>query len=300
MTVPKHLVKSAELLFSFTASQLTNYFVQIISAFNELLLVSRVRSSQLFILSWDGRYLSNITIDDNDSLVDAIWTPRRNIAYTSLHFNGNGRVVVMTAFGKGILNSQSPLACPLWLSAFNDTVYLVDCTGRVRHSPDDGVSWILLFEPIDEWHCRKLAISSTDLTNDLWMLESRNPTDNERDRVNLLLGNLRIHSFNKTLQYNRYLSSRKVTFNSTAGSKQIDLTFSDLTHDGGLTIFLSDYHNKTIHLFSINGQYHRQLLSSTHIRSMPTRIVVDSERRLMYVAQYDGLVSVFSLSYDVM
>ena len=132
------------------------------------------------------------------------------------------------------------------------------------------------------------------------MLESRNPTDDEEDRVNLLLGNLHIYSFNKTLKYNRYLSSRNVTFNSTSVNKQIDLILSDFTHDGGLTIFRSDYYNKAIHLFSINGQYHRQLLLSTDIRSMPTRIVVDSERRLMYVAQYDGLVSVFSLSYDVM
>ena len=299
MTEPTHMVKSAELLFSFTASQLETWNVQIMSVFNGLVLVSRPRSPQLFIYSWDGRYLSNVTIDYNDALRDAIWTPRGNIAYTSQHFNSSGRVVVMTASGRDILNSHSSLSCPLWLSAFNDTVYLINCGGNVRHSPDDGASWILLFESIDEWHCHKLVLSSTELTNDLWMLESRNPTQDELNRVNVLLRNIRIHSFTKTLKYNRYLSSRNITVNSTSVGKQIDLMLSDLTYDGGLTIFLSDYTNKAIHLFSVNGQYHCQLLSSTHYRFLPTRIEVDRERRLLYVGHFNGLFNVFSLSYDV-
>ena len=55
---------------------------------------------------------------------------------------------------------------------------------------------------------------------------------------------------------------------SKTNGKHIDLSYSIiLSYDGNMNIFLSDSDNKAVHVLSVNGQYHCQLLSSHHIKN---------------------------------
>ena len=63
-------------------------------------------------------------------------------------------------------------------------------------------------------------------------------------------------------------------------------------------IFLSDCNNNAVHVFSVNGQYHCQLLSSLHIKNKPSSQAVDKERQLLYVGQDNSVVGVFKLNYE--
>ena len=83
----------------------------------------------------------------------------------------------------------------------------------------------------------------------------------------------------------------------TTDRKHIDLLYSRLSYDGNMNIFLSECHNKAVHVLSVNGQYHCQLLSSHHFKKKPGRLAVDKERQLLYVGQARGFVGVFELTY---
>ena len=61
--------------------------------------------------------------------------------------------------------------------------------------------------------------------------------------------------------------------------------------------FLSDCEKKAVHVLSVNGQYHCQLLSSYNIESIHHKLAVDKERHLLYVGQLRSVVEVFNLKY---
>ena len=52
------------------------------------------------------------------------------------------------------------------------------------------------------------------------------------------------------------------------------------------------------HVFSMNAQYHNQLLSSHDYPGYPLTLVVDRERQLLSVAQLGGVVTLFKLTYE--
>ena len=84
---------------------------------------------------------------------------------------------------------------------------------------------------------------------------------------------------------------------ATADGKQIKLNNIRLSYDGNMNIFLINCDNQAVHVFSVSGQYHCQLLSSHHIKNKPWRLAVDKERQLLYVGQDKSVVGVFELKY---
>ncbi len=87
---------SSQLLFNFTVDQFLNLEVNIVSVFNNNLLLGHDYFSKLFIYSREGRHLSTIATNDNDKLFDASWTPSGNIVCTTY----DNRVVVMSESDK--------------------------------------------------------------------------------------------------------------------------------------------------------------------------------------------------------
>ena len=250
--------------------------------FNDKLLVSSYLLSQLFIYSRKGRHLSTITTNNNEKLRDATWTPRGNIVYTTWNSN---EVVVMSESGKDI-TTHTQMTGPRYLSvSSDDIIYLADYETGVYQSTDDSVSWSLVFKSTDGWHCRQVIKVTTDHSDDFWTLER---SDNLNYR-------LRVYSLN------RRRSDGNVTWRdinvTTADGKHIRLSYSRLSYDGNMNIFLSDYLNKAVHVLSVNGQYHCQLLSSHHIKNIPYRLAVDKERQLLYVGQDKSVVEAFKLTY---
>ena len=272
-------VISSQLRLSFSVEQLGKLCVNILSVFNDKLLVSCDVLSQLFIYSREGRHLSTITI--NDQLYDATWTPRGKIVYTT-HSN---KVVVRSESGK-VITTHNQMTSPRHLSISNEKViYLADSYRGVYQSTDDGISWNLVFKPTDGWHCREVIKVTTDHSDDFWTLET---SDNDENH-------LCVYSVDRR-RFDGNVTWRDINVPTTDG-KHIDLLYSSLSYDGNMNIFLSDLHNKAVHVLSVNGQYHCQLLSSHHIKNWPYRLAVDKEHQLLYLGQSFTLVEVFKLTY---
>ena len=275
---------SSQLLKSFTVDQLMGEDVDTLSVFNDKLLVScSVYLFQLFIYSREGRHLSTITTNDNDELIDATWTPRGNIVYTTYPSN---KVVEMSESGK-VINTHTQMTSPRYLSvSSDDIIYLADSSTGVYQSTDDGVSWSLVFKSTDGWHCEQVIKVTTDHSDDFWTLEYN------RDSKNY---HLRVYSVDRR-RSDGNVTWRDINVTTTDG-KHINLLSSSLSYDGNMNIFLSDYDNKAVHVLSVNGQYHCQLLSSHHSENKPSRLAVDKERQLLYVGQDEGVLGVFKLTY---
>ena len=274
---------SSQLLQNFTVDQLKNECVYILSVFNDKLLVSCAYLSQLFIYSREGRHLSTITTNNNDKLCDATWTPRGNIVYTTYDSN---KVVVMSESGK-IITTHTQMTDPRRFSVSSENIiYLADWKTGVYQSIDDGASWSLVFKSTDGWHCLQVIKVTNDHSNDFWTLE--NSVNKNYD--------LGVYSMGRG-RSDGNVTRRDINVTTTNG-ENIDLSgYSRLSYDGNMNIFLSEYHNKAVHVLSVNGQYHCQLLSSHHIENKPWRLAVDKERQLLYVGQDESVVGVFNLKY---
>ena len=51
-------------------------------------------------------------------------------------------------------------------------------------------------------------------------------------------------------------------------------------------------------MWSVSGQYDRQLVSPQQLISKPYRVAVDTQRHVMYVGLEKGTVGVFELTYE--
>ena len=273
---------SSQLLQNIAVDQLKDFFsVTMLSVFNDKLLVSCFGLSQLFIYSREGRYLSTITTNNNDELKDATWTPRGNIVYTTQVSN---KVVVMSESGK-VITTHTQMVDPRCLSVSSDNIiYLADYETGVYQSTDDGVSWSLVFKSTDGCYCEQVFKVTTGHSDDFWTLEYSN-------NINC---HLRVYSVDRR-RSDGNVTWRDINVPTTDG-KHINLSSSSLSHDGNMNIFLNDYNNKAVHVLSVNGQYHCQLLSSHHMENKPLKLAVDKERQLLYVGQEWGVVGVFKLT----
>ena len=250
---------------------------------------------QLFIFRRDGMHLLTLSTTINSyRLLDAKWTPRGNIVFTTYD---RKKVVIMSLSGD-IIVVHSHLKYPYCLSVSSDgVIYLADFYTGVYQSDDDGVRWSLVFKSAGGWHCRQVIKVSTSRGDDFWTIESK-------EEGTHWLYHLRVYSVD------RRRSDGNVTWKdinvTTEDGKHIDLTNSSLAYDGNMTIFLSvikstytigDTDNNAVYMLSVNGQYYNQLLSSNQLKNNPRRLTVDEQHQLLDVGQGRGIVGVFKLTY---
>ena len=283
-------MKSSQFSLNFTVSQLESRYVDILSVFNNKLLVGSEGYSQLFIYSHEGRYLSTITINDNDqlstsnidSVCDATWTPHGSIVYTTK----NNKLVVISASGE-VSTPQTQIKCPQKLHVSSDgIIYLTDTDWtiglNVYQSTDDGVSWSLVFKIAGRMQFYKeLFKVATDHVDEFWILKRRIDSPVFREQINSF-----VYCMNK----------RRSDGTFTRRNIKVD-EYVNLFYDGNMNIFLSDWSNEVVYVLSANGQYHCQLLSSRQIKNFPCKLVVDKERQLLYIGESKGVVEVFELTY---
>ena len=179
-------------------------------------------------------------------MCDATWTPRGNIVYRIRYSN---KVVVMSESGK-VITTHTQMKRPQFLSVSSDDIInLADWETGVYQSTDDGVSWSLVFKSTDGWHCKQVIKVTTDRSDDFWTLERRD--DNYH---------LRVYSVDSR-HSDGNVTWRDINVPTTDGN-HINLSYSSLSYDGNMNIFLNEWDNKAVHVLSMNGQYHCQLLSS--------------------------------------
>ena len=275
-------VTRATLLRNFTQQQLKDkgYPFHVLSVFNGQLLISSSVLKELYVLSENGDLLSTLKV--TDFLMDASWTPRGNIVYTTWH---SKKVVAMSRSGTAI--SQTQMTDPRLLSvSTDDVIYLADWESGVYESTDDGATWSKVFQSPDGGKCwQVIKVKTNDNCDDFWTLE----TDN-KDKWRV-----RVYSVNRRRAENVTWRDVAVT---TSDGKQVGLgILSRLALDGHTNIFLSELNNQAVHVLSSSGGYERQLLSSDHF-VYPWRLAVDRERHLLYVGQEWGKVGVFTMTYE--
>ena len=272
-------VMSAQLSHCFSVDQCKVTHIDTLSVFNGKVITRKNDCPEIFIIGEEGNYLNTIMTDFKDETIDAIWTPRGNIAYTTFR---SKRVVVITETGIAI--TQYQMTQPIRLSvSYDDIIYLADFLTGVYQSTDDGVSWSLVFNLTDDAYLLRAVKAETALCYDFWTIV-----------------------WYKGFCYLRVYCKQKGAINANItwkniqipliDGKTIDLTNGSLLFDGNSNIFLSDRCNKIVHLYSLNGQYSHQLLSAEHMQSAPTTLAVDRAGRL-YIGQERNSICVFNLLF---
>ena len=253
--------------------------------------------SHLYIFSQHDHHFANFAVTGN--LVDAMWTPRGHILYTTFDKNRETGLVSRMVTSAGNTSDTSAIANqtnnnpsrPYFFSVFSDKyIYLADPFSGIYQSNDDGSSWLSIINATGKWRILHIIRVGGSGEN-YWTWEFNTETHILRVGMYSLDANN-----NNSIKNNIGLKEVIIQF-------AYDITFSELhgsmlSYDGNEHIFVSDYQNKTVHVYSINGQYHCRLLSPGDINDYhPTTLMVDPQRQQLYVVLKDLFVKVFKLAY---
>ena len=248
-------------------------------------MVSSRAVSHMFVYSRNGRYIFTIKFNiDDDKLLDATWTPSSNIVYTTKR----DKVVAISGLVGNVSTKHTihtHLRRPMYLSVSNDDViFLADFYQGVYQSTDEGISWSLVFKSPDGLYFIHVIKVETANNPDFWIL---------REKHNNYY--IRVYSVDER-RPNGNVTWRDINIPQTNG-KYIDVSNCLLSYDGSMNIFLFDSKNKAVHVFSVNDQYHYQLLSPEDIMHIPGRLAIDKKSQELLVGQERSVVEVFKLTY---
>ena len=254
-------------------------YITILSLFQDKLLIGCLSLSQLLIYDCEGRYLFTIYIIGQPR--DAIWTSNGSIVLTKFNYN---TVVVISDSGK-VITTHTQISNPGYFSASDDgIIYLADIMEGVYQSTDNGMSWGLVFKSANGWHCLLVIKVTKDYFDDFWALEF----DSSKYHLRVYSVNTNCFTCNVTW----------IDVNATTiFDKHINLSpDSIMLHDGFMSVFFSDFDNKLIQVFSIDGLYCCQLPSFRNGKQTAWKMVINNKRHLLYVG-YKSQVEVFELTY---
>jgi hypothetical protein len=274
-------VKLAKHKRNFTLNTTNDRRINALSVSSEgQLLVGQWDDSQLQVYSADCCHVTSIKLPNNDSVFDAVWTRRGNIVYSEWD---KGKVVTMSQSGDVI--QQTNISQPSYFSVSTDgVIYIISLYKSVYQSTDDGLTWSCMFKVTDGWQCWQVIRVSTDSNTDvLWTL-----VWSGEDR------RLRVYTVNKRRAVSDDVTWRDATLPSHV---TVDLIGSKLAYDGYTSIFVTCI-TRAVHVWSVSGQYDRQLVSPQQLVAERCRVAVDTERRVMYVGLKKDTVGVFELTYE--
>ena len=255
--------------------------VSILSVFNEELQIGTRTKSQLFVYSREGKgHISSIEICyDDDELRDAIKIPQGNVLYTTT----DNKLVIKLNTNKEIFPE---IKIPSTFSVSGEKIYLAANHG-VYLSTDSGETWNRIVDITKGWNCKH----AIEVDDNIWTLEKKGS-----------VYQICVHSMERTADSLPSRITSKTTIKvETANKEQIKLSnHSRLAYDGHASIFLNDFEKSAVHMFSVNGQYCKKVISAENIPGFerPLRMSVDYKNQLLYVSQTKGKVGVFQLKYD--
>ena len=279
---------SAELSFTFHVDLWKNKPINTLSLFQDKVLIHNNFQSLLIIYSYDGQFLSNVTVvNGSRGIFRAKWSPRGNIMYIGV----DAEVMLISDLGN-VIAKYERFKRPLDFSTWLDKVYLADQDEGIFMSSDEGVSWNFVFR-LKAWYSYFVIKVTVDQHDDFWTLERNSEKFSEGHRF-------RVYSVDRSCSGpNLNVTWKDIKF-PTSSNKRIQinrLEKSQLAYNYKSNIFFSDYDNEAVHSLSVNGQYHNQLLTSEDIMNEPTTLAIDEKRQLLFVGQDKGVVDVFKLNY---
>ena len=263
------------------------------SVLNDKLLIGGSPSPQFFIYSLKGRHLLTVTTLNNETPLDATWTPLGNIAYTTTH----GKVVVMSESGKVISTYDKSRRHIFFLGTSKDDVMCGFSYHKefVYQSTDDGASWSLAFISPYQGILFQLVKLTFNYSVDYWMLAHYFKMDKENSRTYVYsvrasdyrhydddVSASKYKHFDTDMTMKRYDFDGDVTINGynndfvnatdIIGNRTISYQYAKkcidiptingsfngyymrkLSYDGNMTIFLSDWDSNTVHAYSVTN-----------------------------------------------
>ena len=246
----------------------------------------------LLVYTLEGQSLLNISVDQQDFVYDATWTPRGKILYSTDNCEiryirkrcKQNYVVLMSEAGEIIKRSQRVRPQRFSVSIDN-VIYLADYETGVHQSTDDGMNWIFLFKSPDGLPFGQAVKVITENTDFFWTLEN--------DKYNY------IRVYNMSL--GRFVGDQSWKSNiiSITQTKSVILQLSSFLEDGKMNIFLSDYYNAVIHVFTAEGKYKKMILSTFDLEmKVPSSLAINTQSEQLYVGHSRGIIKVFRLVHE--
>ena len=274
-------MSSLESIYHFRANETESpfYWPEAISIYRSEILVASP-NPPFKIYNKEGYYLRKVTTEY--TVRDARWTPDGNILCST--FWPSCMVVLLTPFGEFITSTK--MESPQFLSvSTQNVIHLADSKNGVYHSTDYGRSWNFLFKPNNSRHCKQVIEVSTDQTSNYWLIE--------RTEFNVF----ELHVYGPLIHSDVSVSWTEISI-ACLNTPQVLLSFnSRIAYDGDRNIFMCDQFRRVVHVFSSDGQYHRQLLSSSETLK-PQSLFVDVSNTQLYVGQMDLSIYVYKIIYS--
>ena len=270
------LKTSTELSYQFLVTPLKNSGVMSMSLRSDKLLMGHGKShNQLFVCNLQGDHL--LTIAVKHAMLDAQWTPRGNIVYSTSDSD-----LVATISEAGNIMSTVEMKKPHLLSIFNEIIYLADGELGLLQSKDEGVSWNVVFKPPDGWRCwHVIRVTADGNRDDYWTIEYK-----END--------WRLRIYNLLKKRSSTLSWKDIDL-SLPFNQWINVVKSRLSYDGNKTILVTDSLNKTVHALTLDGQCHCKLLP---LSLAPCSVAVDITRLLLFIGLETNRVQVYLVIHE--
>jgi hypothetical protein len=254
----------------------------------KLLLVGDRHSAKISLFTAEGVHVATVDLPFGDQLYDAAWTPiRDNIVYT----NTLGTYVcVMSVNGDIIAHKRNYVATNKlnYISVSSDNIiYIALGYNGIVLSRDDGMTWTRLQPSPNSIPAYAIKVSTTNHTDELWVLESQLSSINNRLRT------YKIDSQSGDILIN---SSRNFTqLHSAANENGV----FKLVHDGNKNVYvLSMSSPKRVSVLSVNRDYTCQMVLDHDAVKPIQSLVVSKQRDYMYLGMLHGYIGVYSLSYN--
>jgi hypothetical protein len=246
------------------------------------------------ITDTDSTYVRSLQLPGGKALFeDAVWAPYNGSIVCSTN-DARWPVLVMSVFGDviaNVVNEQGLMKRGGCFSVASDNIIYYASSVFIFQSKDNGVTWKRVITLQKTFYARQLqaitVASNKSDSNDILVIKSNGN------------GHWRMCVYTTTNRYDTggCLTWCDITLPPSIREKETKIRVEDvrLAFDGHTYIYVPDSYNKSVHVWSVDGQYHGHLLT-THL--CIETLALDTQRHVMYVGQKKGVVSVFSLQYN--
>ena len=287
---------SSELSFNINIHALKNHHIDILSVYNNKLLLGASSTAALYTLVLEPICNLSIIQLSEVHLYDAIWMSNGNIMYASYD-----KVVVITESGEVVYETFMP--SPRFLtqlrsySIISGNFYLADYNHGYFESSDEGRTWQRMFRssggwptPSDGWHAKQIVNKYMSITGETWCTIEMRPASPPEYRLRIYRVNKMISSFSSFA-----LSWADVRINSSVvGTQLINLADCKLFFDICFGIFLNDSGNNIVYILSDTfSSADAQILWFKNISSPYVTAMDRNLTQLLFVGQKFGQVGVF-------